>query len=532
MRVTELDDRTRQIPVPSPVTERPMPGQWDSPAVSRQPWPPPEPPRAAPERFGPEPPAEPEAEVPRGRGKKIALLVVAALVVVAGAGGGAVALVPGLAARLGLADGEPEVVVQPPPPPVQFAPALRPPTQGAAPTGPGLDTALAGPVAAPGLGTLTGAVVDATTGQTLWDRGAATALVPASTGKLLVAAAALLTLNHTEQLSTKVVAGKDPGSVIIVGGGDPTLSSLKAGTESVYPGAAHLSDLVTQVKESGADVRTVSVDITRYAGKGLEPSWDPADVAGGHIAPIVPEMLDGGRADATAAVSRRTDNPARALAEEFARRIGGATVPPEAATTAPEGARVLGEVRSAPVVELVDTLLQRSDNVLAETMAREVARAAGEEPSFAGGSRATAKVLQQNGFDTTGLSLADASGLSGQDRVPAGLLASILSVAAGPDGKDPRTAKLRPLLGGLPVAGGSGTLENRYNTPGASAGRGWVRAKTGTLQTPAVNSLAGLVLDADGRLLVFAFISNGSATNVGRPALDTIASTLAKCGCR
>jgi serine-type D-Ala-D-Ala carboxypeptidase/endopeptidase (penicillin-binding protein 4) len=82
------------------------------------------------------------------------------------------------------------------------------------------------------------------------------------------------------------------------------------------------------------------------------------------------------------------------------------------------------------------------------------------------------------------------------------------------------------------VAGGSGTLENRYNTPGASAGRGWVRAKTGTLQTPAVNSLAGLVLDADGRLLVFAFISNGSATNVGRPALDTIASTLATCGCR
>lgn len=457
--------------------------------------------------------------------------MVAALVLVAGAGAGTVALVPGLAAKLGLGTSEPEVVIQPPPPPVQFAPALRAPTQGAAPTSAGLQQALAGPLGASGLGTLTGAVVDATTGQLVWDRGAGTPLVPASTVKVLVGAAALLTLDHTAQLSTKVVAGKDPGSVVIVGGGDPTLSSLKEGTESVYPGAAHLSDLVNQVKASGAEVRTVYVDIGRYVGKGLEPSWEPGDVPGGHITPIVPAMLDGGRADATAAVSRRSDNPARSLAEEFAKRIGGATVPGEAATTAPEGAKVLGEVRSAPIVELVDTLLQNSDNVLAETMAREVARAAGEEPSFAGGSRATAKVLQQNGFDTAGLSLADASGLSGQDRVPAGLLASILAVAAGPDGKDPRTAKLRPLLGGLPVAGGSGTLAYRYNTPGSSSGRGWVRAKTGTLQTPLVNSLAGVVLDGDGRLLVFALISNGSTTAVGRPVLDAIAAALAKCGC-
>jgi D-alanyl-D-alanine carboxypeptidase/D-alanyl-D-alanine-endopeptidase (penicillin-binding protein 4) len=183
------------------------------------------------------------------------------------------------------------------------------------------------------------------------------------------------------------------------------------------------------------------------------------------------------------------------------------------------------------VVELVDTLLQESDNVLAETMAREVARIAGEEPSFAGASRATLKVLQQNGFDTTGVTFVDGSGLSAQDRVPASLLASILAVAAGPDGKDPRTAKLRPLLGGLPVAGGSGTLQPRYGTPASSAGRGWVRAKTGTLGTPAVNALAGIVLDTDGRLLVFAFLTTNTSSSVARPALDVVAATLRKCGC-
>ncbi|HEV2784646.1 MAG TPA: D-alanyl-D-alanine carboxypeptidase/D-alanyl-D-alanine-endopeptidase, partial [Actinophytocola sp.] len=399
-----------------------------------------------------------------------------------------------------------------------------------APDAAGVRAALAGPIADPALGTLTGAVLDPLSGDVLWEQDATTPLVPASTGKLLTAAAALLSLDHTEQLTTTVVAGANPGEVVLIGGGDPTLSSLRVGVESVYPGAAHLSDLVTQVKASGAAVQTVYVDLSRYAGGGMEPSWDPRDVAGGHIAPIVPAMLDGGRADATKPVSPRSPNPAEALANEFATRIG-ATVPAKAEATAPQGARVLGEVRSAPMVELVDTLLQRSDNVLAETVAREVARAAGEEPSFAGASKAILKVLQQNGFDTAGASLADASGLSGQDKVPARLLAQILAVAAGPD-QDPRTAKLRPLLGGLPVAGGSGTLSDRYDTPDAAAGRGWVRAKTGTLQTPAVNSLAGVVLDADGRLLVFALMTNGTQSAGARPALDAIAATLRQCGCR
>jgi D-alanyl-D-alanine carboxypeptidase/D-alanyl-D-alanine-endopeptidase (penicillin-binding protein 4) len=516
-------------PPPAQVTQVTRPVAAPPPA-NAPPWPPPEPPRAAPMRIGPEPAPAPAPPPPprRRRGRRIALIVVAALILVAAAGAGAVFAVPGLSDRLGLTHAEPEIVIQPPPSPVRFAPALKAPGgQSAAPTAAGVQAALAGAVT-PGLGTFTGVVLDGD--NVLWEQGATTPLVPASTGKLLTAAAALLSLNHTEQLTTTVVAGKDPGSVVIIGGGDPTLSSLKAGAESVYPGAAHLSDLVTQVKAKVGAVQTVYVDLGRYAGDGLEKSWDGRDVAGGYIAPIVPAMLDGGRQDATKETSPRSPNPAKALADEFAARIG-AKVPANAATTAPPNAQVLGEVRSAPVVELVDTLLQRSDNVLAETVAREVAKQAGEEASFAGASRATLKVLQQNGFDTAGTVMADGSGLSGQDRVPARLLASILAVAAGPDGADPRTAKLRPLLGGLPVAGGSGTLEDRYNTPGSAPGKGWVRAKTGTLATPLVSSLAGVVLDADGRLLVFAFMTNNAVTATARPALDTLAATLRNCGC-
>ena len=56
-----------------------------------------------------------------------------------------------------------------------------------------------------------------------------------------------------------------------------------------------------------------------------------------------------------------------------------------------------------------------------------------------------------------------------------------------------------------------------------------MRAKTGTLS--GANSLAGVVTDADGRLLVFALMSNGASPVQARPRLDAIASELSRCGC-
>ncbi|MFC7612541.1 D-alanyl-D-alanine carboxypeptidase/D-alanyl-D-alanine-endopeptidase [Actinokineospora soli] len=389
---------------------------------------------------------------------------------------------------------------------------------------------MAGPASSGALGTFSGVVIDPVTGETLYSERADSARVPASTAKILGSAAALLTLPHTEQLVTKVVRGDKPGTVVIVGGGDPSLSSLPKGKDSVYPGAAHLDDLVAQVKAKGP-VDTVLVDLDRYAGDNFAPGWERVDIAAGHITPIVPAMLDGGRSDPTDATSPRAANPARAFAEEFARRIG-AKVPANAATSAGADAEVLGEVKSAPVVELVDNVLQRSDNVLAETLIREVAIATGQEPSFEGATAAVIKVLQDNDFPVDGLVLKDGSGLSTLNKATPAVIAEILRVAAAPDGADPRTAKLRPLLAGLPVAGGSGTLEGRYQDGPASAGRGWVRAKTGTLPSVRANSLAGLVLDRDGRLLVFALMSDGPDTLAARKALDAVAAALRKCGCR
>ncbi|MGB8944597.1 MAG: D-alanyl-D-alanine carboxypeptidase, partial [Streptomyces sp.] len=89
--------------------------------------------------------------------------------------------------------------------------------------------------------------------------------------------------------------------------------------------------------------------------------------------------------------------------------------------------------------------------------------------------------------------------------------------------------ELRSVVTGLPVAGFTGTLVDRY--PKNSPGTGVVRAKTGTLT--GVNTLAGTVVDAEGRLLVFAFMTTGTTDpKAAQAALDQMASAVAKCGCR
>jgi D-alanyl-D-alanine carboxypeptidase/D-alanyl-D-alanine-endopeptidase (penicillin-binding protein 4) len=164
-------------------------------------------------------------------------------------------------------------------------------------------------------------------------------------------------------------------------------------------------------------------------------------------------------------------------------------------------------------------------------LAREVAIARQAEPSYAGGAQSVLAALRQAGIDTSGAETVDGSGLSTRNQVPARLLGEILAAAASPAKGPLDTQFLRPVLTGLPVAGGVGTLDDRYARDGkAAAGRGVVRAKTGSLT--GVSSLAGVVTDVDGRLLVFALVSNGASPATVRPLHDAMAAALSRCGCQ
>lgn len=458
-----------------------------------------------------------------GRGLRRVVTVLTVLVLAATVGGAVSLSAPSLVANLGLAQ---QVAPLEPAEPV---PALGPLAADAPlPTAAGL-AAVLDEAADDMSGEFAGTVVDPAGGTVLWERDAGTALVPGSTAKVLTGAAALLTLDPGDGFVTRVLAGSEPGTVVLVGGGDPTLTALPDGETGTYPAPARLAELAEEVREAATvPVERVVVDLTRWSGPELAEGWAPGDVRGGFVTPIVPLMLDGGRDDPALQDGPRTTEPAleagRALAE-----LLDADPDETAAGTAPSDAARLGAVTSAPFSVLVEHMMRSSDNVLAEALAREVALVRGGEPTFAGAAEETLAAIRQAGFDPTGAVLRDGSGLSRQDRVPARLLGSLMAAAAAPADDD--TEFLRPIVTGLPVAGGDGTLDDRFAADStAEEGRGVVRAKTGTLT--GVSSLAGVVVDADGRLLVFALMSNGVNPATVRPLLDAMAADLSACGCR
>ena len=172
-------------------------------------------------------------------------------------------------------------------------------------------------------------------------------------------------------------------------------------------------------------------------------------------------------------------------------------------------------------------MLVYSDNVLAETICREVALARDPDSpaDFAAGTAAVVDTLAERGLDMSGVRLDDCSGMSPGNRLSAAVLTDVLRTAAAPDA----TREMRDLLDTLPVAAGSGTLLDRFSGPSAS-GAGWVRAKTGTLA--GTSALAGTVTSVDGRSMSFALLSSGTEPALARPVLDRIAAALRDCGCR
>jgi serine-type D-Ala-D-Ala carboxypeptidase/endopeptidase (penicillin-binding protein 4) len=368
-------------------------------------------------------------------------------------------------------------------------------------------------------------VVDATTGDVLYDHLGSLVAAPASTAKLLTAAALLTVRPAAYRITTTVVADPD-GTIVLVGAGDPTLTGATGSKAGAYPDAARIGELARQLRAAHMTVARLVVDDSLFVGPNVSPSWADEDVPSFYAAPITALMSDGGRAAPADFI--RSTAPDLDAGHELATALGVPTVPVSRGKAATD-ARVVASVQSPPITELVEQMLGNSDNVIAECLARQVAIASGQPASFAGAAAAIQAALAGLGVDP-GAGMLDASGLAVHDRISAATLAAVLRIIVGSDHPE-----LHDIVTALPVAGWSGTLADRYlrGSP-ARAGAGVVRAKTGTLTT--VSALAGLVHDEDGRLLVFALMADRVAagdapTESAKAALDQIAATLASCGC-
>lgn len=445
----------------------------------------------------------------------------------------------------------------------------------AAPSAAGIEQALASVRALPALRDSALVVRDGQTGDVLLDQGGDELRIPASTTKLLSAAAIGQTFAPDETLRTVVREGDTPDEIVLVAGGDSLLNPGKGEPDAVA-GRAGLRDLAEQVatalEHSGTTSVTLYVDETYAAGPTTAPTWASTFRSSGITGAVAMLGLSSQRAHGGAPGPA---DPVASVRAAFARQLEGrgidvrpaargqapgvpgspmptpaadggpSATPSDGATTdgAPsDGAQgpttaaatpntpasgpgaVLGSVESAPVREQLALALTDSDNALTEILSRQAAYRSGAGTGFAQVGAWVVSQVAALGLDTAGVTLSDASGLSRENRVRASLLSDVLVL-----GYDGQHAVLRRALDGLPIGGLTGTLADRF-TGAQHDAAGRARAKTGTLT--GANALAGSVVDDDGRLLVFVGMVAGVGTNDARAALDRFVAAIASCGCR
>ena len=362
--------------------------------------------------------------------------------------------------------------------------------------------------------------------------------IPASTTKVVTSAVALFLLgpDHVFETRTVLQRGRGAPQLVLVGGGDPFLLSSPQsqwGTSTEATFAPKKADVVTLARRTARSLRDDGVrrvrlgyDDSLFSGPTANPHWRADYIPDDIVSPITALWVDEGRDPIGYG---RVSDPSFTAAAVFAQALADAGITlvgtPEA-TVADSGAGDVASVSSAPLAQVVQRIIEVSDNEATEVLLRHAGLADQGDGSFVGGQAAVERVLRANGIGMRGSVLYDGSGLSRENRMSPQLLVDVIRWAASDDHPD-----LRAVVTSLPVAGFTGSLADRFDQ-GAAAGPGRVRAKTGTLT--GVTSLAGIAVDLVGSLLVFAMIADKvrpSRGGLAQISMDNAAAALGACSC-
>jgi serine-type D-Ala-D-Ala carboxypeptidase/endopeptidase (penicillin-binding protein 4) len=150
---------------------------------------------------------------------------------------------------------------------------------------------------------------------------------------------------------------------------------------------------------------------------------------------------------------------------------------------------------------------KNSQNNFAEAFAKILGRAYAARQgrdvrgSWPAGEEAVKAFLARNGIDTTGVVVADGSGLSRDNRVTSRMISDVFRVMW-------RHRDRKTFFDNLTISGTDGTIGSRLKDL-----KGRVHAKTGFIG--GVRSLSGYVKNDAGRWLVFSIIYNGFSGSAG-----------------
>jgi D-alanyl-D-alanine carboxypeptidase/D-alanyl-D-alanine-endopeptidase (penicillin-binding protein 4) len=402
------------------------------------------------------------------------------------------------------------------------------------PTGPFTPCSAGKALTSSALGKLYGYVINADTGKVLIDVRGTESTPSASVLKVLTAAAAIVALPPTYRATTKVLSVPgQPGTIVLQGGGDHTLSNMTGDSYTTYYRPARLEALAAQVFAKWNEPTPISkiiLDSSFFTGPTYTSAWKASDRTNGYISHITGLQVDSDRANpdltSTAYNGYRSTNPVLATGKFFRTALDGLA---DGATLVegktPAGAVELTRVVSQPITNWLSHAISVSDNTETEFIGRHAAKAIGLPPTFDSIQKVVKTTLEPLGVDTTGLVMKDGSGLAQGNRVTPKLIAELMVKVAN------NQSGLGSLETYLPVAGKTGTLAGRFNGTNAVAQR-FVKGKSGYI--PGLYSLAGIIDAKDGSRLAYAlFARSGDGKSVGyaaRPALDTAATRFYQCG--
>jgi D-alanyl-D-alanine carboxypeptidase/D-alanyl-D-alanine-endopeptidase (penicillin-binding protein 4) len=344
-------------------------------------------------------------------------------------------------------------------------------------------------------------------------------LVPASNQKLLATYGAYLALGADFQFTTSVVTDAVPvdgvleGNLYFVGSGDPFLSTDDWWTQfERTDGRAHtrLEELADRIAATGiVQVNGAVVGDESLFDAVRQGPWAERLINDKQSGPLSALTVNEGFNDwpeTYVAARLRSEDPdppvhaASVLTQLLAERgvtVAGAPV----AGVAPQGAALVEQISSPPLIELLTHINSYSSNIGAELLLKRLGVELLDDGSTVAGAAALREILAADGVPVDRLVIDDGSGLAESNQLTCRALAAVLANAE--PGSD--------FAATLAIAGERGTLVNRMvDTPG----EGSVAAKTGTLNN--VTALSGYAAsgnDADVEL-VFAYMANGEYIGV------------------
>lgn len=323
--------------------------------------------------------------------------------------------------------------------------------------------------------------------------GLDSAVTPASTLKVIIAAVALDVLGPDYSFTTEVraeIVGGVVGSLYLVGGGDPLLAANWYPDDANFnrfpqQPATSLDALADAVVKAGVTQIGGNVvgDPNRFDLEYYPPTW-PVSFRATEGGPVAGLLVNDGRVRNQGVVA--TD-PGLGAAREFLRLLqerGVTAVGQATSGQVPSGTSTIASVTSAPLSAIVGEMLQNSDNNTAEILLKEIGLIGARSGSRSAGIAVVQDRLNSWGIPMAGVTLVDGSGLSIENKVTCSAMLAVLD----------RFSERDVIYNSMSVAGRTGTLAGYFV---GDPLEGIMRGKTGTLTD--VKGLVGYVpTEADG----------------------------------